>query len=84
MAHRSIVARLSDAPDLLVIAVWTARSDALVIVTTIIELAEYYRFAGIDLTQLLWNPRRGTTAFDRDGTVVFKYSRPSQLEIATV
>jgi hypothetical protein len=48
---------------------------------SVIALAKYYRFAGIDLTRLLWNPRRGVTAFDRDGIVVFTYARPSQLEI---
>jgi hypothetical protein len=48
---------------------------------SVIALAKYYKFAGIDLTRLLWNPRRGVTTFDRDGIVVFTYARPSQLEI---
>jgi hypothetical protein len=48
---------------------------------SVVAIANYYRFAGFDLTQLLWNSRRGTTAFDRDGIVVFTYARPSQLEI---
>ena len=48
---------------------------------SVIALANYYRFGGIDLTQLLWSPRRGTTALDKDRTVVFTYAHPSQLEI---
>jgi hypothetical protein len=48
---------------------------------SVVALAKYYRFAGFDLTQLLWNPRRGSTAFDRDGIVTYMYARQSQLEI---
>ena len=48
---------------------------------SVTALAKYYGFAGIDLTELLWNPRRGGTAFDKDGIAVFKYARPSQSEI---
>jgi len=48
---------------------------------SVTELANYYKFAGIDLTRLLWNPQRGSTAFDRDGILAYTYARPSQLEI---
>jgi hypothetical protein len=48
---------------------------------SVVALAKYYRFAGFDLTKLLWNPRRGSTAFDRGGIVTYMYARPSQLEI---
>lgn len=45
------------------------------------EFARYYKFAGVDLNELLWSPRRGTLAFDKDGIVIFTYARPVQLEI---
>lgn len=48
---------------------------------SVVALANYYRFAGFDLTKLLWNPQRGITAFDRDGIVTYMYARPSQSEI---
>lgn len=47
----------------------------------IIEMVRYYRFAGYDLNELLWDPRRGSVAFDRDGIVISTYARPAQLEI---
>jgi hypothetical protein len=48
---------------------------------TVAALANYYRFAGIDSTRLLWNPQRGSTVFDRDGIVAYVYARQSQSEI---
>ena len=51
---------------------------------SITELAKYYRFAGIDLTLLLWNPDKGSTTFDRDGILTYTYARPSQLEICKI
>ncbi len=45
------------------------------------SLASHYRFTGVDLNELLWNPSRGAIAFDRDGIVTYTYSRPVQSEI---
>jgi hypothetical protein len=45
------------------------------------NLASHYRFTGVDLNELLWNPGRGTIAFERDGIVIYTYSRPVQPEI---
>jgi hypothetical protein len=43
--------------------------------------AKYYGFTGIDLSQFLWSPQNGTTAFDTDGIVIRTYSRSAQSEI---
>jgi hypothetical protein len=45
------------------------------------NLASHYRYAGVDLNELLWNPNRGAIAFDRNGIVIYTYSRPLQSEI---
>ena len=45
------------------------------------NLASHYRFTGVDLNELLWNPSRGAIAFERDGIVIYIYSRPVQSEL---
>jgi hypothetical protein len=45
------------------------------------NLANHFRFTGVDLNELLWNPSRGAIAFERDGIVTYTYSRPVQSEI---
>ena len=44
-------------------------------------LAGQYRYVGADLTELLWSPAKGSIAFDRDGIVIYTYTRPAQSEL---
>lgn len=48
---------------------------------SVAEFASYYRYAGPDLSRLLWNPQRGNTAFDSDGIVIFAYSPQAKSDI---
>jgi hypothetical protein len=45
------------------------------------SLASHYRFTSINLNELLWNLSRGAIAFERDGIVIYTYSRPAQSNI---
>jgi hypothetical protein len=45
------------------------------------DLASHFRFAGVDLRELLWTPSKGAIAFERDGIVIYTYSRLEQSEI---